>query len=550
LGVLYLAEVHKKTSFMAGVKTELRLLARQQAEQSWTPVPGEEMVPFDATSDYNHGHLVLVDLSANRQVQQVNDAAKQLVAILQNFTRMREKFLAQEEEIEGWKQSLVYQSQELTSRELEMQARQEELELLQSQMQDIADMKVKVEQDGHELTAAREQLAQEQARLEALKSEASGGLNAEQLQHAHHLLDGLSQGVGSSPEMLESCLQQLQQQQDGLNQRWGELEQLRAQVYQQEQAWEQQTKDIAFSWQSWHEAQAALEESQATLKLQERNLAAFQASSAAVTRQLEQGQKVQEQLAHALQGSASGQSMAEIQPLLEMPLEELVSLTGQYEQEVKKMTSFVNDQEEELTALQEEVEKLQIKINQVSEFERLNLLSDLEADQHSCQLLDETLQGQRLRLRERQDILERHQAILQRRQDPLFQTQMNLQPLLQETQAEVQKLQEEQAQLQTKITEVESAVAELQADIHQQQASQETQRHTLVEQEANTRQSRLGIMELWGQINTLEITLQPFQDSLNSLRSNLTHAGEQPPQNGNSQQLLSELKSLILGGTG
>jgi chromosome segregation ATPase len=241
--------------------------------------------------------------------------------------------------------------------------------------------------------------------------------------------------------------------------------------------------------------------------------------------------------------------MAEIQPLLEMPLEELVSLTGQYEQEVKKMTSFVNDQEEELTALQEEVEKLQIKINQVSEFERLNLLSDLEADQHSCQLLDETLQGQRLRLRERQDILERHQAILQRRQDPLFQTQMNLQPLLQETQAEVQKLQEEQAQLQTKITELESAIGELQADIHQRQTSQEAQRHNLVEQEANTRQSRLGIMELWGQINTLEITLQPFQDSLNSLRSNLTNAGEQQPQNGNSQQLLSELKSLILGGT-
>lgn len=548
--MLYLAEVHKKTSFMAGVKTELRLLARQQAEQSWTPVPGEEMVPFEVTSDYNHGHLVLVDLSANRQVQQVNDAAKQLVAILQNFTRMREKFLAQEEEIEGWKQSLVYQSQELTSRELEMQARQEELELLQSQMQEIADMKVKVEQDSHELATAREQLAQEQARLEALKAEASGGLNSEQLQQAHHLLDGLSQGVGSPAEVLESCLQQLQQQQDSLNQRWGELEQLRAQVYQQEQAWEQQTKDIAFSWQSWHEAQAALEESQSTLKLQERNLAALQASAAAVARQLEQSQKVQEQLAHALQGSDNGQSMAEIQPLLEMPLEELVSLAGQYEQEVKKMTSFVNDQEEELTALQEEVEKLQIKINQVSEFERLNLLSDLEADQHSCQLLDETLQGQRLRLRERQDILERYQAILQRRQDPLFQTQMNLQPLLQETQTEVQKLQDEQAQLQTKITEVETVIADLQADIHQRQASQEAQRHTLVEQEGNTRQSRLGIMELWGQINTLEITLQPFQDSLNSLRSNLTHAGEQPPQNGNAQQLLSELKSLILGGAG
>jgi chromosome segregation ATPase len=551
--VLYLAEVHKKTSFMAGVKAELRLLARQQAEQSWSPVPGEEMVPFESATDFNHGHLVLVDLTANRQVQQVQDAAKQLVAILQNFTRMREKFLSQEEEIEGWKQSLVYQSQELTGRELEMQARQEELELLQSQTQEIADLKMLVDRESAELTSLKDKIAADQARLEKLRTEAAGGLNSEQLQQAHDLLNGLSAGVHNpqSLEDLQACSAQIQQQQEWLNQRWADLEQLRTQVQQQEHAWEQQTKDIALAWQSWHEAQAVLEESQAALKNQEHNLVGMQANAAALEQRLQNSQGLAQQLVKVLEGNASGQqSLADLQPLLEMPIEDLMTATTHLEQEVAKMTSFVNDQEEELTALRQDVEQLQHKIEQVSEFERLNLLSDLEAEQHSCRLADETLQGQRQRLRERQDALERHQTIFKRRQDPLYQVQMNLQPLLKETQTQTQQLQEEQDQLRTKITDLQAVIAQLRADVEQQQATQESQRHSLVEQESTTRQTRLGIMETWGQINTLEATLQPCQDSLNAIQHGLVDTGNQNLQNGQSQQLLSELKSLILGSAG
>jgi hypothetical protein len=539
--VLYLAEVHKKTNFMSGVKAELKLLARQQSEQSWTPVPGEEVVPLDANNDFLHGHLVLVDLSANRQVQQVNDAAKQIVAILQNFTRMREKFLAQEEEIEGWKQSLVYQSQELTSRELEMQARQEELELLQSQMQEIADLKVRVEHESAELAETRAYLSNEQSRLETLKAEAVGGLNSDQLQQAHHLLEGLSQDASGSdaPVAIQSSLEQLSHQQQWLNQRWEELEQLRQQVQAQEQTWEQQTKDVALAWQSWYEA---------PLKIQEHHLVTLQANAGSLSQQIQQNQQLQQKLAQALQGgSANNPSLLDIQPLLDMPVEELIGTTNQLQQDVAKMASFVNDQEEELTALREDVEKLQIKINQVSEFERLNLLSDLEAEQHSCQLLDETLQGQRQRLRERQDLLERHQTILQRRQDPFFQAQLNLQPLLQETESQTQHLEQEQAQVQAKVAESEATVSQLQADFQQQQTTQESKRHSLVEQEANVRQNRFSIMELWGQVNTLEATLQPFQDSLNSLQHNLTHASEQQHMNGHTHQRITALRSLILG---
>ncbi|MGL4379155.1 MAG: pilus motility taxis protein HmpF, partial [Microcoleaceae cyanobacterium] len=124
--MLYLAEIQKqKTGFsLGGGKAELKLLAKQQAEHNWSAVPTEEAIPVDdpnLISKFNDGTLVLVELSASKQVQRLQEAARQLVSILQNFSRLNDKFQDKQEEIEQWKASLTFSSQEIYRREMELQ---------------------------------------------------------------------------------------------------------------------------------------------------------------------------------------------------------------------------------------------------------------------------------------------------------------------------------------------------------------------------------------------------------------------------------------------
>jgi myosin heavy subunit len=176
--VLYLAEVHKKTGFM-GVKTELKLLARQQSEQNWSTLPGEEMIPVEIANDYNAGVLVLVELDNNQQVKKIQDANRHLVGILKNFSRMREKFRTQEEEIEGWKQSLIYQSQELTRREVDIEVRSEELQQLESESQKIEAQLQEFEAIRAQILELKEEIERDRQQLE----EAWGKLHSAQNQH-------------------------------------------------------------------------------------------------------------------------------------------------------------------------------------------------------------------------------------------------------------------------------------------------------------------------------------------------------------------------------
>jgi len=140
--VLYLAEVQKKTGFI-GVKAELKLLACQRADQSWNPVPKEEMISTSTedANKLNDGALVLADLNPNRQVQRIQEAARPLVGILQNFSRQLEKSKSQEEEIEQWKQSLTFQSQELNRRQMEMEAQLEQMQQMQEDFERLEEQR-------------------------------------------------------------------------------------------------------------------------------------------------------------------------------------------------------------------------------------------------------------------------------------------------------------------------------------------------------------------------------------------------------------------------
>ncbi|MEO1299853.1 MAG: pilus motility taxis protein HmpF, partial [Cyanobacteria bacterium J06636_16] len=142
--MLYLAEIQKKTGFMGGGKSELKLLACQRGE-TWAAVPGDEIVPAPEDANYNAGTLVMVELSNNRQIQRHYDAGRPLVGILQNFSNQSKKAKAQEEEIEQWKQSLTFQSQELNRREMELETRQEQVEQAEADLEQLEAQRQEIE---------------------------------------------------------------------------------------------------------------------------------------------------------------------------------------------------------------------------------------------------------------------------------------------------------------------------------------------------------------------------------------------------------------------
>ncbi len=121
--MLYLARVSKKSLFG---QAELQLLAYQMPDQSWSLVRKQETLTSKEANAYNTGVLVLVEVSENRQVQRVEEAAMKLVEMLHRLSQAGR--LMDLSEIESWRQSLTRQSQELSRREAEVAARQEQLE--------------------------------------------------------------------------------------------------------------------------------------------------------------------------------------------------------------------------------------------------------------------------------------------------------------------------------------------------------------------------------------------------------------------------------------
>jgi hypothetical protein len=133
-GMLYLAQVQKK-----GVlgKVSLRLLARQRLEHAWAILKEEETILTPEASNFNEGLLVLVDLGNDHQVLTIRDAKEWVLEILQKFlvTGITPAFLQQEiERAEQWRQSLTLQSQELNRRSLELEARREQIQVLEESL--------------------------------------------------------------------------------------------------------------------------------------------------------------------------------------------------------------------------------------------------------------------------------------------------------------------------------------------------------------------------------------------------------------------------------
>ena len=289
--MLYLAEIQKRpTGFgLGGGKTDSKLLACQRGEHNWLAVPGEEVIPADEAKEFSSGALVLVDLNNNKQVLQIQDAGRQLVKILQNFSRSQEKSKTQWEEIEQWKASLTFQAQELHRRDIELQAKEEQLEELQAEINKLEQQRQEIGQAQQKSQKLQEQIGRNREELEAAHLELqrqkkefkqhqgeftkSTFVNPEQSQYIQDLLSWLTEAVTSTSSLGEKLSQSL----EIVNNQKETLEQCRQQWEnttntdsnaQQEQI-ESLADNVQSKWLEWQQDQESLVYKTTELRVQQ-----------------------------------------------------------------------------------------------------------------------------------------------------------------------------------------------------------------------------------------------------------------------------------------
>jgi chromosome segregation ATPase len=542
--VLYLAEViQKKGGIMGGGKAELRLLACQRTEQNWTAVSGEEIVPADEASKYGAGALLLVDLTASKQVQRIQEAGRPLVSILQNFSRLQEKFKTQEEEIEQWKQSLTYQSQELNRREMEMEARREQLEQLESDFEqleqqrqevsssrgEIDQLRGEVERQQQELEGAWAHLSGEQRRLEERQSEMqqSPALDEHSANQLQSLLNQLSSTAPSPSDDLQGNLHRVNdligQEQGLLSSHWQQFEQHRSTSEQLGGEIEQQVQSLNHLRHTWQEAEDALQKAKSDVHSQESRLQLKEEQVQQLNGQIQHHNELHSQLTSLAGGEpAQADTTVDLSAIEAMEIHGLESIVSDLRGEYEKSLPFVRSQEEELESKQAEIQTLQEKLSQVSEFERMTLESELNDERDAYQFLNETLVGQRRNLIEKEAALKIHQRVLARRQGKPDPTRtdgsVDLSPALSRIE---QARQQQQDQLQKVSGELEHIRGEVQsAHEHLARQSQEqmNRRQEIDQLESTLVAQRSTLAEITGKVYLYQEMMEPLQQIFNGLQ--------------------------------
>ncbi len=546
--MLYLAEVQRRpTGFgLGGGKTDLKLLACQRGEHNWVAVPGEEVIPADEAKEFSPGALVLVDLNNSKQVQQIQDAARQLVKILQNFSRSQEKSKTQWEEIEQWKASLTFQAQELNRREMELQAKEEQLEELQAQIdrleqqrQEISQaqkasnlLREQIERNRAEVEATRVELQRRKEEFEQSKGEFSQGavLAQEQSQYIQDLLNWLTQAVTPTNFMgkkLSQSLEIVSTQQKTLEhhrQQWEETSSSISTDGQEDV--EGLVSHVQNQWLEWRQDQESLAESRLELKVQQTLLASKQEYSQVLNAQIGTQTQFYEQLINLVTVSEDNgiTYKVDIEALEKMPLNDLEALVQSLQQDLQRDMSFVKDQEEELGLQRQEIDALQRRIDQATEYDRIGLQSELSDEQDRYRMLNESLVGSQRNLQERQDTLSQHQEVLWRRlgnssAQKKSNSNIDMKPILSEIDTQRQKLTEQLQILETEIQQIQTEISQKQEIIDRQTQEQDAKRNEIENLELSLREKQ-ATTGVGGAVVYQEV-MQPIQDYLEQLKQQL-----------------------------
>ncbi len=154
--MLYLAQVHKN-EFLD--QYQLRLLARQEAENCWALIPEESLIllgkgnsrevrigrqfpklePGNKNFDlcFHEKLLVLVELSPSGDIEKLEEATNWVLQLVQSYLSLGitpESLQKEREQAEQWRQKLTLDNQDLARRTLELEARREQIQALEENL--------------------------------------------------------------------------------------------------------------------------------------------------------------------------------------------------------------------------------------------------------------------------------------------------------------------------------------------------------------------------------------------------------------------------------
>lgn len=573
--MLYLAEVQKqksKTGFMGAARAELKLLAYQRPDQSWTAVQGEEAIPAEEANNYNVGALVLADLNANRQAQQIREAGRPLVGILQSFSRQMEKSKGQEEEIEQWKQSLTYQSEELNRRNMELEGRLDELQHIEDDFarletqklafataqHNVEQLQAEVERKSLELEGAWEHLRGEQRRLEEQQGTVLDDTTKQQLQQ---LLDLLANSVAPKTalkEQLSFATEVVNNQQNTLTYHWQQFEQQRANA-EREKAEVNNLKSMLTSRKSeWETAQNSLEQALIELEVQKSAFSNKQDYAQILGIKLRKQEEIYHQLHRLIDlDRLDSVQNVDVEALEQMSLDQLQQVIQDLQRDLEGASRFVNDQEEELRLLQQNIDELQGKLSQTSDGELSQLEAQLADERDTYEFLDQTLVGQRQNLQERKQVLNQHQSVLWRRQGitPANRQEdykIDISPILGQIDAIKQQQAKELQKLEQEITHLGAHRQQRQEEVNNKINAQKTAREQLHQLEEQLRDRAAVAEQCWGKVSLYQEMLQPVQDNLDELKQKLEGISanleqlQVPERQGEVEQIREKLLNLAV----
>lgn len=533
--MLYLAEVQIQKGFM-GNKTMIKLLACQRSEQNWSSV-SEELIELAEPGTLKDGALVLVEV-ANKKIQRPpQDAARPLIGILQKFSTLQGKFEGQEEEIEQWKQSLTFQAQELNRREMELVAREDELVQLEEEAEKLEEKRGEIERLSEEAQRQREEferksqelegawahLRGEQERLEELKGELSAAtvLDDEKASQIRQSLQSLSEAVAPTETLREAVGQMtaaISEQQQVLDDLWQRLEESKGQRSQLEGEVNDLRIRIDGRWQEWNEAQGVLERAQFDLRTQESLLQFKRDLLPQMQGRLSETERLCEEIRQLSDAAGIPTVTVDRQALENMPIDELQERVGELEEDLRRASGFVRDQEEELRFQLEAIDELKQKIQQASEYDRLSLETELASEQESYDFLNESLVGSRRNLAEREVVFKVHESILRQRQgfpaEPGQEALLDFGPVLEGAQSQRLFLLEQVQGMEAEISQIQGAIRAAQELVNSQMAEQEKKRNQIKELEKTLAGQEQSWLEARGKVGIYEQMLQPLQDRL------------------------------------
>ena len=525
--MLYLAEVKKQTrGFIGSSRTELKLLACQHNDQTWSPVPGEEVVALDEMEQMGEGNLVMVNLGNNRQIQgEPSPAAPELVRQLQKLSRLSEKLKRQQDEIEQWKQSLTYQSQELTRREAEMETRLEQLEAVEKELSQIERRRQEADSAWDRVEQTQQELQDFQRRFGSILD-----LSPEESQEIEQLMRRIvesSVGLDCLQNPIDGAMTALTQQEKIINGFWQQLDGLKTQVERQNREVQQQGEILESRFQALEETRISLEAAKIQWEVQQNILNNKQERFRQVDNNLQAIQQLQQSLEQLVNGNGDLTSEAKVNvvALENMPLGELEDKVNGLQGDLDKLVHFVNDQEEELTVQCQTVEELRGQLSQAGDFERLNLENELAEEQERKQFLDETLVGQRRNLKERQEVLLQHLRVLRRRQgvvdfDGNLPT-INLDPMVAQLDEWETNTHQQRETLETEIQHLQNSVQQIQEMILKLDGEQAQTTQKLETERENWHQAKLEVAQLQARLDIYEKELKPLQQQVDETKHQL-----------------------------